>query len=71
MFKVVKSHWKHWQNMQKLNNVFDIRKEYCLYIQNMRNTLGRDIWAQIGRGKSGQAGETASGPLQATPGLLE
>ena len=77
MFKMVKSHWKHCQNMQKLYcgrglslhvvfftsetvqigrgkmglsgniqvksyipkskfDVFDIRKEYCLYIQNMR-----------------------------------
>ena len=71
---MVKSHWKHWQNMHKLycgrglslhvfftsetdiwvqigrgkvglksnitkskfDNVFDIRKEYCLYIQSMR-----------------------------------
>ena len=34
-------------------------------------TLGRDIWAQIGRGKLGQAGEDPLWVPTGPPGLLE
>ena len=49
MFKMVKSHWKHWQNMQKL---------YCgrglsLHVFFTSETY---IWVQIGRGKVGLSG---------------
>ena len=49
MFKVVKSHWKHWQKVHKL---------YCgrglsLHVVFTSET---DIWVQIGRGKVGLSG---------------
>ena len=49
MFKLVKLHWKHWQNMQKL---------YCGWGLGLHVffTSETDIWVQIGRGKVGLSG---------------
>ena len=46
---MVKSHWKHWQNMQKL---------YCGRGLSLNGyfTSETDLWVQIGRGKVGLSG---------------
>ena len=53
------------------NLTFLILGRSIVYIDNMRNTLGRDIWAQIGRVKSGQAGGDHLWATTGLSGLLE
>ena len=46
---MVKSHWKHWQNVQKLYCGRDLSRHVFF-------TLETDIWVQIGRRKVGLSG---------------
>ena len=46
---MVKSHWKHWQHMQKLYCCRGLSLHVCF-------TSETDIWVQIGRGKVGLSG---------------
>ena len=46
---MVKSHWKHWQHLQKLYCGRGLSLHVCF-------TSETDIWVQIGRGKVGLSG---------------